>query len=190
MEARLIKREELLTNDGQIEGLPRNPRFIRDEKFEKLQNSIKEDPEFMQVRPLVVYPCGDKYLIIGGNMRFRACRWDELPCVVLSPDTPIEKLKRFVIKDNAAFGQWDFDMLANEWDAGELADWGVDVLTYDGDVAEQQLNDNKEIDTTDFDEKVKLVFSLTIEDHSKVRSLLRGYDDDINTALLMALNIE
>lgn len=127
METKWLKRELLLANEGQIEGLPSNPRFIRDEKFEKLKKSIEEDPEFMQVRPLAVFPFGGAYVIVGGNMRFRACEWDELPCVVLPEDTPVEKLKRFVIKDNAAFGQWDFDALANEWDAGDLAEWGVDV---------------------------------------------------------------
>ena len=110
-------------NDGQVEGLPRNPRFIKDEKFNKLVESIRRLPEMTEVRDLIVYPYRGEYVVIGGNMRLRAFSelgWDEVPCCVLPEDTPIEKLRQMVIQDNNPFGEPDWDAIANDWDADEL----------------------------------------------------------------------
>lgn len=130
MEIKTIKIKDLATNDGQIEGLPKNPRQIRDHRYEKLKKSIEDAPEMLQLRELLVYPNGGKFVIIGGNMRYRACKeigYKELPCKVLDAETPIEKLRQYAIKDNENFGEYDFDVLANEWDAEELTDWGVEL---------------------------------------------------------------
>ena len=129
IELRLLRR-----NDGQIEGLPKNPRFIRDEKFELLKKSIQENPEMLGLRELLVYPIGERYVIIGGNMRYEACKalgYQSVPCKVLDADTPVETLKAYIIKDNAGFGEWDWDAIANEWDTDEVADWGLDVPEWD-----------------------------------------------------------
>lgn len=94
---------KLQCNEGQVEGLPRNPRFIKDERFEKLKKSLQDDPEMLQLRELIVYPHGNKFVVIGGNMRLRAAKqlgFKEMPCKVLPEDTPIEKLKAYTIKDN------------------------------------------------------------------------------------------
>lgn len=126
----LIKTSKLLNNNGQIEGVPKNPRFIRNERFETLVKSIEDDPELMYARELIVYPYGDKFVVLGGNMRLRACRqlgWQEIPCKVL-PELNAVKLRAIVIKDNVAFGSDDWEGLANEWDAGELEEWGVEIL--------------------------------------------------------------
>lgn len=119
----------LQCNEGQIEGLPRNPRFIKDERFKKLVKSLQDDPEMLDLRELIVYPHGKHFVVIGGNMRLRAGKelgFETMPCKILPADTPIEKLKAYVIKDNNAFGNDDFDLLANEWDVEFLEDMGME----------------------------------------------------------------
>ena len=123
----------LQCNEGQIKGLPRNPRFIKDERFKALVKSLEDDPEMLDLRELIVYPHGKKYVVIGGNMRLRAGKelgLELMPCKILPADTPIEKLKAYVIKDNNAFGNDDFDLLANEWDAEFLEECGFDFGTF------------------------------------------------------------
>ena len=132
MEIKTIKIKDLATNDGQIEGLPKNPRQIRDHRYEKLKKSIEDAPEMLNLRELLVYPQGGKFVIIGGNMRYRACKelgYKELPCKVLDAETPVEKLRQYAIKDNENFGEYDWDVVANEWDTAEMEDWGVELPT-------------------------------------------------------------
>lgn len=122
------------TNKGQIEGVPANPRTIKDKKFKKLVQSIKDNPEMLDLRELLVYPHGDKYVIIGGNMRFEACKkigYKEVPCKVLPEQTSVEALRAYVVKDNGGYGEWDFDMLANEWDTDLLDIAGIDLPCMD-----------------------------------------------------------
>ena len=109
-----------------VKSNPNNPRIIKDDKFAKLVNSIKELPQMLQLRPIVV---NDDMIVLGGNMRLKACieaGLKEVPVIKASDLTPDEQ-RQFIIKDNVGFGEWDWDMLANEWDAAELADWGLDV---------------------------------------------------------------
>lgn len=123
----MIDISKLEVNKGQIEGLPQNPRFIRDERFKALCKSIEDAPEMLKLRELLVVEHGNKFVVIGGNMRLRACKelgMETVPCKVLPADTPVAKLREYAIKDNNGFGQDDWDILANEWDAEELADWG------------------------------------------------------------------
>ena len=139
-----IKISQIEVNKGQIEGLPKNPRFIKDDKFKKLVKSIEENPEMLGYRELLVYPHGGKYIVIGGNMRLRACKelgYKEVPCKVLPQDTTIEQLKAYTIKDNSGFGEWDFDLLANEWDVSDLNDWGLDIKW---DVPSRDVHDRSE----------------------------------------------
>lgn len=111
----------LKLNDGS-HGLPKNPRFIRDERFKSLCQSIKDNPEYMPARPIVVDECNT---ILGGNMRWRACK--ELGMTEIPSDWvrqvkgwSTEKKRRFIILDNQSFGEFDFDALGNEWDIPEL----------------------------------------------------------------------
>ena len=130
MERKKIDISKVYANEGQIDGLPSNPRTMRKEKFRKLVKSIRELPEMTEARDLLVVPHGDGYVVIGGNMRLAAYRelgWKEVPCCILPPDTPPEKLRQMLIQDNNPFGDNDWDALANEWDAEELDDWGFDV---------------------------------------------------------------
>lgn len=125
-----IKTSLLKTNTGQIEGLPKNPRVIKDAKYNLLKKSIEENPEMLSLRELLVYPHEGSYILIGGNMRLKACKelgYKEIPCKVIPEETDIETLKAYVIKDNANFGEWDYDMLANEWESEDLNNWGLDI---------------------------------------------------------------
>lgn len=117
-------------NEGQIEGLPRNPRLIKDGKFKKLCKSIQSLPEMTEARDILVYPHNGEYIVIGGNQRLHVYRhlgWQEVSCCILPEDMPIEKLRQMLIQDNNPFGENDWDILANEWDSEELEDWGFDV---------------------------------------------------------------
>lgn len=128
MEIIRIRLTDLEQNKGQVAGLPSNPRQWGRGELDNLVKSIQETPELLEARGLIVWPYGGKYIILGGNMRFSALREmnaKDAPCYVLPEDTPMEKLREIVIKDNGAFGSWDYDMLANEWDDLPLSDWGV-----------------------------------------------------------------
>jgi hypothetical protein len=134
MEFQRIRLTDLEQNKGQVEGLPSNPREWTRTDLDHLITSIKETPELLEARGLIVYPHEGKYIILGGNMRFSALReMNEVdaPCYVMPEDTPIEKLREIIIKDNGAFGSWDYDMLANEWDDLPLSDWGVPAWKMD-----------------------------------------------------------
>lgn len=151
----------LQCNEGQVPGLPRNPRFIKDERFKKLVKSLEDDPEMLDLRELIVYPHGNKFVVIGGNMRLRAGKelgLELMPCKILPADTPIEKLKAYVIKDNNAFGNDDFDLLANEWDAEFLEECGFDFGTfYDGEAEQKEVESIEKVEEDNFDEDMEPV---------------------------------
>lgn len=118
----------LVRNEGQIKGLPTNPRQWTKTEINRLKKSIKETPELLEARGLIVYPHKNQYVILGGNMRYSALKElgvEQAPCVLLPEELPLAKLKEIVIKDNGSFGEWDFDLLGNEWDDLPLSDWGV-----------------------------------------------------------------
>jgi ParB-like chromosome segregation protein Spo0J len=103
-----------------------NPRFIKDDKFRKLVKSIKEFPEMLELRPIVV---DSDMVVLGGNMRLKACieaGLTEVPILVADQLTEDQK-KEFIVKDNVGFGEWDWDLLANEWDTDLLEEWGLDL---------------------------------------------------------------
>jgi ParB-like chromosome segregation protein Spo0J len=120
-----------------------NPRIIKDDKFKKLVKSIHEFPDMLNKRQLVCYTDTDgKYVVIGGNMRLKAAQelgLKELP-ILLADDWTQEQRDEFLIKDNVGFGEWDWDQLANEWDAGKLDEWGLD-LRINLDEPEKKPND-------------------------------------------------
>ena len=105
---------------------PVNPRLIKENKFRKLVNSIKEFPEMLKLRPIIV---NNEMGILGGNMRYKACVELGMKDVyIIKAENLNEKqMQQFVIKDNVGFGEWDWDILANEWDTDILEDWGIDL---------------------------------------------------------------
>lgn len=110
----------------EVKANPNNPRIIKDDKFQKLVASIKELPQMLQLRPIVV---NDDMVVLGGNMRLKACKeagLKEIP-IIKASELNEEQQRAFIIKDNVGFGEWDWDALANEWDAEQLDEWGLDL---------------------------------------------------------------
>jgi len=119
-----------------IKGNPNNPRIIKDDKFKKLVESIKAFPEMVNVRPIVV---NTDMIVLGGNMRLKAMKeagWKEAPIQIVNWDE--QKQKEFIVKDNVGYGEWDWDDLANNWDAEELVEWGLDIPNFDATVLEAE----------------------------------------------------
>lgn len=126
---------------------PKNPRIIKDEKFQKLVQSIKDFPEMLELRPIVVN--GD-WMVLGGNMRLKACQaagLKEVPVAIAADLTP-DQQREFIIKDNVGFGEWEWDALANEWDAETLDKWGLDVP--------EMIDEAEEGDEIEFPQSVQL----------------------------------
>ena len=122
---------------GKIKANPNNPRTIKDDKFFKLVQSLKDLPEMAKVRPVVV---NQDMVVLGGNMRLKAMKeagWKEVPVEVVDWDE--DKQRQFIIKDNVGFGEWDWEMLANQWDAEQLDDWGLTLPIFDTEPSVDEL---------------------------------------------------
>lgn len=151
----------LLLNEGQLDWLPRNPREWTKEDVDRTARSIKEDPDFLEDRPLLAIPFQDgKYIVFGGNLRregSKAAGRKSVPCMVYSPEDEGDRLviRRRAMKDNGSFGSWDYDALANEWDDLPLADFGIPVWDFSheqgkgGYSGEQEMKGQED----DFDEE-------------------------------------
>jgi hypothetical protein len=127
-----------------------NPRYIKDEKFKKLVQSLRDFPEMANVRPIVV---NTEMVVLGGNMRLKAMQeagWSEVPVKIV--DWSEEKQREFIIKDNVGFGEWDWDELANTWDAEELNEWGLDVP-----FVEKEIDSSKEGDDIKIDKSLQVL---------------------------------
>lgn len=161
----MIDITKLEYNEGQIDGVPKNPRYLKESEHDKLVKSLADSPELLEYKPLMVYALEDgTYVTICGNMRLRVANelriggntnFDKLPCFILKADTPIQKIKEYAIKDNVQAGNWDWDELANgEWETDDLQDWGVDCsfLTDTEPVEEMPERKETEDDTYDEDE--------------------------------------
>lgn len=129
-----------LLNIKEVRENPENPRFIIDSKFKKLVESIKSFPEMLEKRPIVV---DENMVVLGGNMRLKACKAAGIfeVWVDIAKDWTEEQKKEFIVKDNIGFGQWDWDILANEWNTEELQSWGLDLPTFDKEVDYSLLDD-------------------------------------------------
>lgn len=139
---------------------PNNPRLIKDDKFKKLVQSIKDFPEMLNIRPIVV---NQDMIILGGNMRYKACKeagLKEVPVIVT--DLTEDQQREFLIKDNTSGGEWDWEVLANEWDSEQLEAWGLDLISFD-------INNDKKQD--DLSDTIKNLYRIEIickdEDHQE-----------------------
>lgn len=192
IETQQIELAKLETNKGQVDGIKKNPRNIKQEDFEKLKKSISERPDMLSLRELIVYPNGDKFVVIGGNMRLRALRelkYKTAPCKVIPPEISKDDINAILILDNSQFGEFDWDLLANEWDADLLDDWGVDIPVWDDD-GDKRTPKTGEIDMTDTSEKVTMKLDFTIEENAFVVSELSKIDANKETAILKLLGYE
>jgi hypothetical protein len=129
---------------------PNNPRLIKDDKFKKLVQSIIEFPEMLDIRPIVV---NAEMIVLGGNMRLKACKeagLKEVP-IIMADNLTEEQQREFLIKDNVSGGEWDWNMLANEWEVEQLDAWGLDIPV---DIKIDKLDDGE---TLEFEQSVQLI---------------------------------
>ena len=123
-----------------VKANPNNPRIIKDDKFAKLVKSINEFPQMLNLRPIVV---NDDMVVLGGNMRLKACKEAGLKeiSIIKASELTEQQQKEFIVKDNVGYGEWDWNDLANNWDAQELQDWGLDIPGFDAIEVEAEEDD-------------------------------------------------
>ena len=146
IDIREIEIRDLRPNNGEVEGLPRNPRKISKKNLEKLKKSVQDAPEMLHLRELIVVPHGDEFVVIAGNQRLEAAKavgMTALPCKVLPAETDPAKLREYAIKDNLPFGEDDWEVIASDWDTAELEDWGMSVP--------EEWKDTKKAEDDNFD---------------------------------------
>src|SRR5574344_1011087 len=157
---------------------PNNPRIIKDDKFKKLVTSLSEFPEMMEKRPMVCVTDTDgKLYPLGGNMRLRALKelkYKEIPdsWVMLADEWSEEKRKEFTIRDNVSYGEWDFDTLANEWDAADLDEWGVDIPNFDGVSLSDEFGEDFSLKDGDKEPFQQMTFTLADEQAEQIKNAI------------------
>jgi len=218
----LIPLDRIEPNEGQLEGLPANPRDIVDRKFDLLIKSILMHPKMLELKCMMVLPFGDdKFIVIGGNMRYRGLTeiskmspaqinimlgkcsgyaqlsaddrerlrnfWGEwvkskdrlIPCGVIPKETTSEELKAYAVLDNSGFGKWQWEMLANEWDADQLTEWGVDLPIMESEIDTDEFFDDLDDDgSKDKGDKITVTIPLDMKDQK----------DDIKSIIEEALS--
>ena len=178
---KLLPIKLLENNNGQIEGVPKNPRFIKDWRYKLLLQSLTESPEMLSLKELWVYKVGDLYVVIAGNMRLRGSKekgYKSLPCKILPPETSVEKLKEYAIKDNAGYGDWEMDSLANEWESPKIVEWGVELNGWEnGEMPfnEDDLSKFFEPDNTEKENVNKIVLEYSDSDFELVNEALKKH---------------
>ena len=148
-----------------VKSNPDNPRLIKDDKFKKLVTSLKEFPEMAAVRPIVV---NTDMVVLGGNMRLKAMKeagWKDVPIEIV--DWSEDKQREFIVKDNVGFGEWNWDDLANEWNAEDLESWGLDVWQPD-DFSDK----NKEIDIDELGDDMVIKLTYSEDEYNQVKEAL------------------
>tara|TARA_R110002124_G_scaffold87982_1_gene226108 strand:+ start:467 stop:985 length:519 start_codon:yes stop_codon:yes gene_type:complete len=143
---------------SKVKGNPSNPRIIKNDKFKKLVKSIQEFPEMLKLRPIVV---DEDMMVLGGNMRLKASKEAGLSevWIDIAEGLTEEQKKEFIVKDNVGFGEWEWDMLGNEWDSVQLAEWGLDVWQNEDD---EQKNEPQDI-SDNISEEYRIEIELTSE---------------------------
>jgi hypothetical protein len=156
---------------SKVKANPNNPRIIKDEKFKKLVKSIQEFPQMLEIRPIVV---NEEMIVLGGNMRLKACQEAGLKEVhiIKASELTEEQQKEFIIKDNVGFGEWDWSDLANNWDSDELEEWGLDIPGF-SDV--EDLGENFSLPDGDKAPFQQMTFTLADEQAIQIKNAI----DDI-----------
>ena len=165
---------------NEVKSNPNNPRIIKDDKFKKLVASIKELPQMLELRPIVV---NEDMIVLGGNMRLKACKeagLKEIP-IIKASELNEEQQRAFIIKDNVGFGEWDWDALANEWDAEQLEEWGLDIPNLEG-VELDAVEDDFEADADTIETDIVIGDLFEIGEH---RLLCGDSTDSDSVAKLM-----
>jgi hypothetical protein len=147
---------------------PNNPRLIKDDKFKKLVQSIKDFPEMLNIRPIVV---NQDMIILGGNMRYKACKeagLKEIP--IIKTDLTEEQQREFLIKDNTSGGEWDWEVLANEWDSEQLEEWGLDLVGFDANA--EDFGEDFSLPDGDKAPFQQMTFTLADEQAEKIKNAI------------------
>lgn len=177
MQTQMVKISKVKSN-------PNNPRLIKDDKFKSLVKSITDFPKMLEVRPIVV---DSDYVVLGGNMRLKACieaGIKEIPIVIADQLTEKEQ-REFIIKDNVGYGEWDWEVLANEWDEADLKDWGLEIVLPSSVDLDSFFED---IDKKD-DSNGKLVLQYTLEEIDIVKTELLKYGKSYEDAVFKLLGL-
>jgi hypothetical protein len=156
----------------QVRPNPNNPRVIKDGKFQKLVKSITELPQMLELRPIVV---NKDMIVLGGNMRLKACEaagLKEVPVIFAENLTPEQEME-FIIKDNSSFGEWDWDLLANEWDVDQLQDWGIDIGGFD--LSPDEFDESFDLPDGDKSPFQQMTFTMADEQQTIIKNAI----DDI-----------
>lgn len=156
---------------SEIKSNPDNPRIIRDAKFEQLKKSIQEFPAMLELRPMIIDAAG---VVLGGNMRLRALQdlgYKEIPdtWVKRAEELTEDEKRRFVIVDNVGYGEWDWETIANAWDADEVREWGLDVPGFD---VQDYSDKNQEVDVDGFEDEMIIRLKYTEDEYRIVRDQL------------------
>jgi len=160
---------------SKVKGNPSNPRIIKNDKFKKLVKSIQEFPEMLKLRPIVV---DEDFMVLGGNMRLKASKEAGLKevWIDIAEGLTEDQKKEFIVKDNASFGEWDWDILANEWESENLDDWGINLPNFWD--QEENILDANDIKKTDYLSIVVVAYE-NVEDLDKITSLYELNSIDI-----------
>jgi hypothetical protein len=162
------KRKNDIMNINEIKPNPNNPRIIKDDKFKKLVKSIQDFPQMLELRPIVI---DENNIVLGGNMRLKACIEAGLIDVPVKQAKELteEQKKEFIVKDNVGYGEWDWDDLANNWDEQLLTEWGLDIPNFDsGGFADQ----NKELSLDDVSDSMSITLKYTEDEYHLVKEQL------------------
>lgn len=148
---------------------PENPRIIKDHKFKQLVESIKSFPQMLELRPIVI---DENNIVLGGNMRLKACTeagLTDVP-VIYAKDLTEEQKKEFIIKDNVGYGEWDWEDLANSWDVEQITDWGLDINGFD--VNANELSDEFSLPSGDKSPFQQMTFTLADEQAIQIKNAI------------------
>ena len=155
-------------NINEIKPNPNNPRIIKDDKFKKLVKSIQDFPQMLELRPIVI---DENNVVLGGNMRLKACIEAGLKDVPVKQAKELteEQKKEFIVKDNVGYGEWDWDDLANNWDEQLLTEWGLDIPNFD---TSSYADQNKELSLDDVTDSMSINLKFTEEEYYVVKEQL------------------
>lgn len=174
LKSQLLKLADIDLNDGQIPGVPRNPRSPENE-YLNLKASMERDAAYTRISEIVVYPLNGRFVAISGNMRTRAAKelgWQEISAKVLPEDTPPEALTRFILLGNAEFGKWNTDMLAESWADIDLEALNIHDIEKAATINPDELNDEFELPSGEQSDERTISFSLTAEQEEFVNYII------------------
>jgi hypothetical protein len=154
-----------------VKANPNNPRLIKDDKFDKLVKSIKDFPEMLQIRPIVV---NSDMVVLGGNMRLKACKeagLKEIP-IIRADQLSEDQQREFIIKDNVGFGEWEWEMIRADWDVNELAEWGLDIPKFEVELNADDYGEEFALPDGDKAPFQQMTFTLADEQAEQVKNAI------------------